>query len=46
MANLELPATFEDLAHWGVEWSLDSEKARHFKRVYSDIDTVKASSMK
>ena len=41
MADLELPARFKDLAHWGSEWSLDSEKARHFKRVYSDLDTVK-----
>ena len=41
MADLELPAKFKDLAHWGAEWSLDSEKARHFKRVYSDFATVK-----
>ncbi len=41
MATLELPAKFKDLAHWGTEWSLDTEKARHFKRVYSDLDTVR-----
>jgi hypothetical protein len=41
MAALELPTQFKDLAHWGAEWCLDSEKARHFKRVYSDLDTVR-----
>jgi hypothetical protein len=41
MSALDLPAKFTDLAYWGAEWSLDSEKARHFKRIYSDLDTVK-----
>jgi hypothetical protein len=41
MADLDLPANFKYLAHWGAELSLDSEKARHFKRVYSDFATVK-----
>ena len=42
LATLDLPAKFNDLAHWGAEWSLDSEKARHFKRVYSDLETVQS----
>jgi len=41
MAALELPSEFKDLAHWGPEWCLDTEKARHFKRVYSDLATVR-----
>ena len=40
MADLDLPTKFHDLAKWGPEWSLDTEKARHFKRVYSDLATV------
>jgi hypothetical protein len=40
MGALDLPEKFNDLAHWGPGWSLDTEKARHFKRVYSDRDTV------
>ena len=38
---MELPAKFADLAKWGTEWSLQTEKERHFKRVYSDLGTVK-----
>jgi len=41
MANLALPQQFDDLAPWGEEWCLDTEKARHFKRIRSDRDTVK-----
>ena len=41
MAALKLPAKFKDLAKWGEEWCLDTEKARHFKRVYSDLDTIR-----
>jgi hypothetical protein len=36
-----LPDKFASLAKWCPEWCLDTEKARHFKRVYSDLDTVK-----
>lgn len=42
MTAFVLPAPFQDLARWGPEWCLDSEKARHFKRVYSDIETVRS----
>jgi hypothetical protein len=38
---MELPHPFADLAKWSSEWSLQTEKERHFKRVYSDLDTVK-----
>ena len=41
MAALELPEKFKDLAHWGPELALDTEKARHFKRIYGDLDTVR-----
>lgn len=41
MGEAMLPERFKNLAKWCSEWSLDSEKARHFKRVYSDLETVR-----
>ncbi len=40
-ATFELPSEFGDLVTWGPDWSLDTEKERHFKRIYSDLATVR-----
>ena len=41
MAAAALPQKFKDLEKWCPEWCLDTEKARHFKRVYNDLDAVR-----